>query len=28
VRDERLTDRERDLEEAYESGVEDLVEVV
>ncbi len=28
VRDERLTDRQRDLEEAYESGVEDLVEVV
>jgi MFS family permease len=28
VRDERLTERQRDLEEAYESGVEDLVEVV
>jgi MFS family permease len=26
--DERLTQRDRDLEEAYESGVEDLVEVV
>jgi hypothetical protein len=28
VRDERLTQRESDLAEAYESGVEDLVEVV
>jgi hypothetical protein len=28
VRDERLTDRDRDLQAAYESGVEDLVEVV
>jgi len=28
VRDERLTQRDRDLETAYESGVEDLVEVV
>jgi EmrB/QacA subfamily drug resistance transporter len=28
VRDERLTERQRDLEQAYETGVEDLVEVV
>ncbi len=28
LRDERVIQRERDLEEAYESGVEDLVEVV